>query len=45
MQVSLLMSPGLEMWFGEMIDWYDEEDWPDDWASPFCFSQMKARIF
>ena len=33
MQVLLKMSPGLEMWFGEIDwtdEWDDEEDWPDD---------------
>ena len=48
MQVLLMMNPGLEMWFGEVVwtdeDWDDDEDWPEDGClgvgiaySPFSF--------
>jgi hypothetical protein len=37
MQVLLRMSPGLEMWFGEVVwtdeYWDDDEDWPEDGRS------------
>lgn len=40
MEVLLVMPPGLEMWFGELVltDWEDDEDWPEEGWSSLRFS-------
>lgn len=45
MQVSLMMSPGLEMWFGEWgwIDWYEDEEMGYMPVSLFLFSTRTSN--
>ena len=49
MEVLLVMPPGLEMWFGELVltDWEDDEDWPEEGWSSLRFSTaiLGVRIF